>query len=65
MESGDHICVRRLLGPIPYMHHGIYISRSEVIHFDGANRDPAARRQPNRFNRGQRAGMPCESSSPR
>jgi hypothetical protein len=43
MEPGDHICVRRLLGPIPYMHHGIYISRTEIIHFDGAplrdNRD--------------------------
>jgi Lecithin retinol acyltransferase len=37
MEPGDHICVRRrLLGPISYAHHGIYISRKQVIHFDGA-----------------------------
>jgi hypothetical protein len=36
MEPGDHICVRRSYGPILYTHHGILISRKQVIQFDGA-----------------------------
>ena len=45
MEPGDHICVNRRYGPLRYVHHGIYISSKEVIHFTGKpfgdNRDSA------------------------
>src|ERR1035437_7713869 len=47
MRSGDHICARRSIGLFSYMHHGIYINKNEVIHFDGApfrdNRDTVIR----------------------
>ena len=38
-ESGDHLRVRRPVGPLGYQHHGIYISDERVIQFGGAIRD--------------------------
>ena len=34
-QKGDHIRVMRKFGVLPYMHHGIYVSDREVIHFTG------------------------------
>lgn len=33
--KGDHIRVKRHLGPIPYTHHGIFVSKDEVYHLNG------------------------------
>ena len=34
-QKGEHIRVLRRLGLFTYMHHGIYVSDNEVIHFTG------------------------------